>query len=169
MAYDALVATDDAALLYPLFNYADFDHEALYEQLCDPDAVLGLNDGGAHCAYVCDASMPSYVLTHWVRDRQRGPRLPLPEAIRRLTSQPADLYGFADRGRIAEGLRADLNVIDAEHLRLEMPRPVADLPAGGVRLLQPAAGYDLTTVAGIVTRRGGIDTGARPGRLLRNG
>jgi N-acyl-D-amino-acid deacylase len=133
----------------------------------DPAAVLGLDDGGAHCATICDASIPTYVLTHWVRDRARGPRLQLADAVRRLTSQPADLYGFADRGRIAPGLRADLNVIDLDALRLHAPVAVADLPAGGTRILQGVDGYRATIVAGAITRREGRDTGARPGRLLR--
>jgi len=168
VAYDELVGGSGRnMLLLSLFNYADGDHEALREQLADPDAVLGLDDGGAHCGAICDASIPTYMLTHWVRDRQRGPRLPLADTIRRLTSQPADLYGFADRGRVTEGLRADLNVIDLAHLRLDVPRAVADLPAGGVRLLQGADGYRATLVAGQVTRRDGTDTGARPGRLVR--
>jgi len=167
-AYDALVDGDDTMLLLPLFNYADTNHDALYEQMQDPTAVLGLADGGAHCGTICDASMPTYVLTHWVRDRTRGPRMPLEDAVRRLTSQPADLYGLDDRGRIAEGLRADLNVIDLPGLQLGAPRAAADLPAGGTRLLQDAVGYRATVVAGEVTRRDGVDTGARPGRLLRN-
>jgi N-acyl-D-aspartate/D-glutamate deacylase len=108
------------------------------------------------------------VLTHWVRDRSRGPRLPLEDAVRRLTSQPADLYGLTDRGRVAEGLRADLNVIDLPALKLYAPRAVNDLPAGGTRLVQDATGYRATIVKGEVTRRDGADTGARPGRLLRN-
>src|SRR4029079_3662405 len=133
-AYDALLAGDGATmLLLPLFNYADANHDALYEQMRDPVAVLGLADGGAHCGAICDASMPTYVLTHWVRDRTRGPRLTLEDAVRRLPSQPADLYGLDDRGRVAPGLRADLNVIDFEHLHLHAPRAVADLPAGGTR------------------------------------
>src|SRR5258708_6132770 len=108
-AYDAMVAGDGSAmLLLPLFNCADANHDALYEQMQDPTAILGLADGGAHCGAICDASMPTYVLTHWVRDRARGPRLALADAVRRLTSQPADLYGLADRGRVAPGLRADL-------------------------------------------------------------
>ena len=107
------------------------------------------------------------MLTHWVRDRERGPRFELADVIRQLTSQPADLYGLSDRGRIAEGLRADLNVIDVDGLSLSMPVAVHDLPAGGTRLIQPATGYDATIVAGQVTRRFGTDTGARPGRLLR--
>jgi N-acyl-D-aspartate/D-glutamate deacylase len=167
-AYDALLTTDDTMLMLPLFNYADTNHDALYEQMQDPTAILGLADGGAHCGTICDASMPTYVLTHWVRDRSRGPRLPVEDAIRRLTSQPADLYGLTDRGRLAEGLRADLNVIDPIALTLHAPRAVSDLPAGGTRILQDASGYRATIVKGEVTRRDGVDTGARPGRLLRN-
>jgi N-acyl-D-amino-acid deacylase len=129
--------------------------------------VLGLGDAGAHCGAICDASIPTYVLTHWVRDRTRGPRLGLEDAVRRLTSQTAELYGFTDRGRIAEGLRADLNVIDVDALRLEEPRVVHDLPAGGARILQGARGYRATVVAGEVTRRDDTATGARPGRLVR--
>jgi N-acyl-D-amino-acid deacylase len=166
VAYDELLR-DGAMLIYPLYNYFDRDAQALYEQLLDPDAVVGLNDGGAHCAFICDASIPTYLLTHWVRDRTRGPRLSLTEAVRRLTSQPADLYGLEDRGRIRAGKRADLNIIDLDHLALLKPRAVSDLPAGGTRLLQDAVGYDATVVAGVVTRRSGRDTGARPGRLIR--
>ena len=168
VAYDILL--DDGAMLCNfVYNYADGDHEALYQQLLDPDAVVGLNDGGAHTALICDSTIPTYMLTHWARDRQRGPRLDLPDVVRRLTSQPADLYGLSDRGRIQSGLRADLNVIDFERLRLGVPVATGDLPAGGVRMLQNATGYELTTVAGTVTRRRGTDTGARPGRLVRRG
>jgi N-acyl-D-aspartate/D-glutamate deacylase len=166
VAYDELLV-DGALLRYPLYNYAGGDHSVLHEQLSDPDSLVSLGDGGAHCAFICDASMPTYLLTHWGRDRVRGPRLAVPDLIRRLTSQPADLYGLADRGRIAPGLRADLNVIDFDRLSLAMPAAVHDLPAGGTRLLQPATGYDATIVRGVVTRRHGHDTGARPGRLLR--
>ncbi len=169
IAYDAMAAGDGSTmLLLPLFNYADANHDALYEQMLDPSAILGLADGGAHCGAICDASMPTYVLTHWARDRTRGPRLTLEDAVRRLTSQPADLYGLSDRGQVAIGLRADLNVIDFEHLRLHGPRAVADLPAGGTRILQDASGYRATLVNGKITRRDDADTGARPGRLLRN-
>ena len=166
VAYDGLL-DEGALLLYAMYNFVGGDHRALYDQLQDPAAVVGLNDGGAHCAFICDASIPTYLLTHWARDRTRGPRLSLPEVVRRLSSQPADLYGLNDRGRVEVGLRADLNVIDADGLRLEMPEAVHDLPGGSVRLLQGATGYDATVVAGTVTRRGGRDTGARPGRLLR--
>jgi len=169
VAYDALAADDGTTLLLlPLFNYADANHDALYEQMQDRAALLGLADGGAHCGAICDASIPTYMLTHWVRDRTRGPRLTLVDAVRRLTSQPADLYGLTDRGRVAVGLRADLNVIDFDHLRLHAPGAVRDLPAGGTRLLQTASGYRATLVNGEITRRHGVDTGARPGRLLRN-
>lgn len=165
LAYDALC--DQAMLLLPLFNYTDRNHDALFEQMADPAAVVGLDDAGAHCGAICDASIPTYMLTHWVRDRSRGPRLELADAVRRMTSQPADLYGFSDRGRLREGLRADLNVIDLAALRLHAPRVAHDLPAGGLRILQDASGYRATAVAGQITRRHGQDTGARPGRLLR--
>jgi N-acyl-D-amino-acid deacylase len=168
VTYDELLVTDDAMVIYPMYNYIEADHRVLYEQLCDPDAVVGLNDGGAHCAYVCDASIPTFMLTHWTRDRHRGPQLPLVDIVRRLTSQPAALYGMTDRGLVREGLRADLNVIDIDALRLGVPRAIHDLPAGGSRLVQDAWGYDMTMVAGQITRRHGRDTGARPGRLLRS-
>jgi N-acyl-D-aspartate/D-glutamate deacylase len=155
-------------LLYALYNYTSWDHSVLHEQLLDPATVVGLNDGGAHVAFICDASIPTYMLTHWARDRVRGPKLELAEAVRRMTSQPADLYGLADRGRIGIGLRADINVINHGALALVPPVAVHDLPLGGTRLLQPATGYDLTMVAGTATRRHGVDTGARPGRLLRS-
>ncbi|MEO1060404.1 MAG: amidohydrolase family protein [Actinomycetota bacterium] len=167
-AYDALLADGGRSmLLRAVFNYSDGDHAALHEQLQDPDAILGLDDGGAHCGTICDASIPTYALTHWARDRTRGPRLSVEDVVRRLTSQPAELYGFGDRGVIAEGKRADLNVVDHQALRLDTPTAVHDLPAGGVRLLQGATGYRATVVAGEVTRRDGVDTGARPGRLIR--
>ena len=169
VAYDILVEPGGSGmLLFPVYNYADANHDVLYEQLMDPEAVLGLDDGGAHCGSICDASIPTFVLTHWVRDRLRGPRIGLEDAVRRLTSQPADLYGLADRGRLAVGMRADVNVIDFDNLSLQAPVAVKDLPAGGTRVLQAASGYKATIVAGEITRREGQDTGARPGRLLRN-
>ena len=170
LAYDALTSSDEPAmLLLPLFNYSDGSHDVLFEQMMDDAAVVGLADGGAHCGAICDASIPTYVLSHWVKGRTRGPRLALEDAVRRLTSQPAALYGLSDRGTLAPGMRADLNVIDLESLRLLAPHAVHDLPAGGVRLLQEAVGYDATVVRGVVTRRHGRDTGERPGRLVLNG
>jgi N-acyl-D-aspartate/D-glutamate deacylase len=166
VAYDGLL-DDGAMLLYALYNFSSWDHAVLHEQLEHRDAVVGLADGGAHMAFICDASIPTYLLTHWARDRSRGPRLDVAEVVRRLTSQPADLYGLGDRGRLAVGLRADVNVIDHDRLALATPRAVHDLPLGGTRLLQESSGYDVTMVAGEVTRRHGVDTGARPGRLVR--
>jgi N-acyl-D-aspartate/D-glutamate deacylase len=167
VAYDALTSSDEPVmLLLPLFNYADGNHDVLHEQMMDDAAVVGLADGGAHCGAICDASIPTYMLTHWVKGRTRGARLTLEDGVRRLTSQPADVYGLSDRGRLEEGKRADINVIDLENLRLLAPHAVHDLPAGGLRLLQDAEGYDATIVAGRVTRRNGADTGERPGRLV---
>jgi N-acyl-D-aspartate/D-glutamate deacylase len=170
LAYDALTSSDEPTmLLLPLFNYADGSHDVLLEQMKDDAAVVGLADGGAHCGAICDASIPTYMLSHWVKGRTRGERLGLEDAVRRLTSQPASLYGLSDRGTLEPGKRADLNVIDLGELRLLAPHAVHDLPAGGVRLLQDAVGYDATVVRGVITRRNGADTGERPGRLVLNG
>ena len=134
-----------------------------------PDTVVGLADGGAHCSMICDASMPSYVLEHWVRERTRGDRLSLEDAVGLLARDPAALYGFTDRGTLEPGKRADLNVIDLDAVRLHTPEIVRDLPTGAPRLVQRGEGFDATVVAGEVTWRGGADTGARPGRLVRSG
>jgi N-acyl-D-amino-acid deacylase len=169
LAYDLMCADDGRAfLMFPLFNYAGGSQDAIYDMLCHPAAVSGLSDGGAHCRMICDASIPTYLLTHWTRDRSRGPKLGIEEAVRLQTSVTADLVGFTDRGRIAVGQRADLNVIDMDNLTLGFPHAADDLPAGGRRLLQEATGYVATIVAGEVTRRDGADTGARPGRLVRS-
>ncbi len=168
LCYD-LMCQDDAGnlLMLPLFGYVHGNHDALREMMVHPTTVLGLGDGGAHCAMICDASMPTYQLAHWVRDRSRGERLGLEESIRMLTRDGAELFGLGDRGTLAVGKRADINVIDLDAIALERPRSVADLPAGGRRLLQGGRGYAATVVAGEVTRRHGVDTGARPGRLIR--
>jgi N-acyl-D-aspartate/D-glutamate deacylase len=168
--YDALCEQGgEALLMLPLFNYTDGDHEAIREQLLHPTSVSGLSDGGAHCGMICDASIPTYLLTHWARDRTRGARLPLEWVVRKQTRDTAHLFGLTDRGELAVGKKADLNVIDLEGLTLRSPRLVHDLPAGGRRLLQEAVGYRHTIVSGQETRRDGIDTGARPGRLVRGG
>ena len=167
-AYDAFCAEDGRALLMvPLFNYVDGNHDAIREQLTHPQGVLGLSDGGAHCGLICDASMPTTMISHWTRDRCRGERLPLEWVVRKQTQDTAALFGLNDRGVVAAGKRADLNVIDHAAIRLRTPRLVHDLPAGGRRLLQHADGYTATIVASEQTRAGGVDTGARPGRLLR--
>ncbi|HUP74792.1 MAG TPA: amidohydrolase family protein [Acidimicrobiales bacterium] len=166
--YDLLLGDEGRALLlYPVLNYSHGNADATYEMMHHPAGILGLSDGGAHCGAICDASQPTWMLTHWVRDRVRGPRISLESAVRKQTSDTAELYGFRDRGTIAVGKKADLNVIDFERLRLLPPRLVHDLPAQGRRLIQAADGYVATIVSGVVVRRNGVDTGARPGALVR--
>jgi N-acyl-D-aspartate/D-glutamate deacylase len=165
--YDLMLEHDGRAmLLLPTLNFARRNQDALYGMLSDPHTVVGLGDGGAHCNLICDASSTTYLLTHWVRDR-RGDRLTLEHAIKKQCADNADLYGLSDRGRLAPGKRADVNVIDFDHLALGQPYLTNDLPAGGTRFLQGARGYRATIVAGEVTREDDHDTGARPGRLLR--
>lgn len=166
--YDLMLEDEGGRMfLVPFFNYADGDHEAIREMLEHPATVLGLGDGGAHLATICDASMPTYQLCHWVKGRERGPRLPLERAVAMQTKETADLYGLADRGTLEVGKRGDVNVIDLEGLALLPPRRVQDLPANGSRLLQGATGYKATIVGGVVVRRNDRDTGERPGRLVR--
>jgi N-acyl-D-aspartate/D-glutamate deacylase len=168
MAYDLLNHNNGcASLMFPTLNYVGENHDVIYEMLTHPAAINGLSDGGAHVRMICDASIPTYLLTHWARDRDRGPKLPVEEAVRLQTSATADVMGVVDRGRIAPGLRADINIIDFDKLELHAPRAVHDLPAGGGRLVQSASGYVATIVNGVVTRRNGADTGERPGRLVR--
>ncbi|MEO1057369.1 MAG: amidohydrolase family protein [Actinomycetota bacterium] len=167
---DWLLADEGRGFIFaPLGNYVDGDHEALREMLEHPATVPGASDGGAHCGLICDASFPTYLLTHWARDRRRGPQIPLERAVALQTSATAAAYGLADRGRLAPGLLADINVIDHEQLRLHPPRMVHDLPAGGRRLLQDVDGYRATVKSGVVTFEDGEWTGARPGRIVRSG
>jgi N-acyl-D-amino-acid deacylase len=166
--YDLMLESEAGAMLMlPFFNYAEGDHSAIYEMMQSPAAVSGLSDGGAHCGLICDASYPTFLLTHWARDRHRGPKFSLEYVVRKQTLDTATLFGLSDRGVIQVGKKADVNVIDMEALTLGTPRMVYDLPAGGRRLIQGASGYDATIVSGVVTRRHGVDTGARPGRLIR--
>jgi N-acyl-D-amino-acid deacylase len=170
VVYDWLIERDGTAFLFaPLASYAEGDLEAVREMMSHPQTVLGLSDGGAHCGLICDASMPTYLLTHWARDRHRGPRLPLEQVVHLQTGRTAEVYGLTDRGTIEVGKRADLNLIDLENMYLHPPRMVFDLPAGGRRLVQDVDGYDMTLVAGEVTFEKGKPTGARPGRLVRAG
>ena len=167
-AYDAFCANDgEALLMLPVFNYVEANHDAIREQLTHPQAVSGLSDGGAHCGMICDASIPTFMLTHWARDRSRGEGLELEWVVNKQTKATADLFGLTDRGTLEVGKRADVNVIDFDNLVLRSPKMVHDLPAGGRRLVQGAEGYVATLVAGEVTRRNDADTGARPGRLIR--
>jgi N-acyl-D-aspartate/D-glutamate deacylase len=166
--YDLMLRHDGRELLFfPVLNYAGCSAEPIREMLLHPRAVLGLGDGGAHCGIVCDASMTTFMLTHWVRDRRRGPRIPLERAVRALTRDPAALYGLRDRGVVRPGAKADLNVIDFDRLQLRLPEMAFDLPAGARRLLQRAEGYVATVIGGEVVMREGAPTGARPGRLVR--
>lgn len=164
--YDVLVSGD--WVLGAFTNYAQATQEPLRAMMTDPSTVLGLSDGGAHVKMICDASLPTYLLTHWARDRKRGERLPLETLIHKQCAATAKTVGLDDRGTIEVGKKADLNVIDFDGLELHAPRSVDDLPAGGQRILQDAKGYVATIVSGVVTRRNDRDTGARPGRLVRS-
>jgi len=169
VAYDYLTAEAGNFLFFPVTGYARDDHEPIREMLTDPGTLLGLGDGGAHVAMIVDASAPTYMLTHWSRDRKRGPGLPLEYIVKRQTSETADFFGFHERGRLEVGKRADINLIDFDRLRLHAPEIVNDLPAGGKRLVQRAEGYAATLVAGTPVFERGEPTGARPGRLVRRG
>lgn len=165
--YDYLVSGDGSQLIYfPVFNYAGGTLDVVYEMLNHPRALVSLSDSGAHVGTICDASFQTTMLTHWCRDRQ-GPRLELPKVVHMLSARNADYMGFTDRGRIAVGQKADINIIDLDNLQLPPPKIVRDLPGGGRRLLQGAHGYIATLVAGEVVIADGVITGARPGRLLR--
>ncbi len=168
VAYDVLLEADGHEfLLWPLLNYGSHSYDGLLAMMEDPNTVHGLGDSGAHVGLVCDASTTTYMLTHWVRDRTRGRRLPLERAVQRLTSDPARLYGLGDRGVLAPGARADCNVIDLDGLRLVRPEQLHDLPGGAGRLVQRADGYVATFVAGVQTIDHDDRTDARPGGLVR--
>jgi N-acyl-D-amino-acid deacylase len=168
VAYDLLLEGDGKGFLYfPFLNYSDGDFDAIHTMLAHPLAVVGLGDGGAHCGVICDASTPTYLLTHWVRDRSRGPRVPIELVVARQTRETARLYGLDDRGQLAPGLLADVNVIDLDALTLAAPEMVYDLPANGRRLVQRVRGYAATVKRGVVTYENGEATGALPGRLVR--
>jgi N-acyl-D-aspartate/D-glutamate deacylase len=162
-----LCADGGTGMIYvPFLNYADGDLDAVHAMLSHPDTVPGLSDGGAHVGMICDGSFPTTLMTHWVRDRV-GARLRLEQVVKRQARDTALAVGLADRGLLAPGLRADLNIIDADRLQLEPPRVQHDLPAGGRRLMQRVAGINVTIAAGQITYRDGVASGALPGRLLR--
>ena len=166
--YDLMLESNAMAMLMlPFYNYSDGNHDAIREMLTHPAGVVGLSDGGAHCGLICDASYPTFLLTHWARDRHRGKKLSLEYVVRKQCHDTAQLFGLTDRGTIEVGKKADINVIDMDALTLHSARMAYDLPAGGRRLVQGASGYSTTIVSGTVTRRDGVDTGARPGRLVR--
>ena len=169
VAYDYLAGGLDKFLFFPIVGYNQDNHDIIRTMLTSPETVLGLSDGGAHCSSISDASLPSWMLTHWGRDRKRGPGLPLELIVKRQTSETADFFGFADRGRLAPGLKADVNVIDFERLRLHVPEIRYDLPAGGRRLVQRVDGYVATLKSGVPVFEHGAYTGATPGKLVRAG
>lgn len=167
LAYDMLLEQDGRAMLYvALTNYAGGNLDGAYEMMTRNDTVLGLGDGGAHYGMICDSSYPTFILAHWTRDR-KGKRLSVEEAVKKLARDPALTVGLSDRGLIARGKKADLNVIDYDGLTLPRPTVAFDLPAGGKRLTQTAKGYAATIVSGEVIQRGGAPTGALPGKLVR--
>jgi N-acyl-D-aspartate/D-glutamate deacylase len=169
LALEVMLENDGRGMIYvPFLNYAQGDLAPSHAMLSHPNTVPGLSDGGAHVGMICDGSFPTYNLTHWTRDRKRGPRFSLEQVVRMQTHDTAAMMGLEDRGRIAVGLRADLNLIDYDRLTLNAPTVVYDLPSGGRRLTQSAEGYVATWVAGQVTYRNGQATEALPGRLVRN-
>lgn len=168
LVYDALLADEGRAFLYfPMQNYAAGDLEVVRTMLENPNTLSALSDGGAHVGAICDVSMPTSMLTHWCRDRTRGPRLDLVQAIKGQTRDTARAVGLEDRGVLAPGYLADVNVIEFERLRLKAPHMVYDLPTGARRLMQEADGYVATIKTGQVIFRNGQPTGALPGRLVR--
>jgi N-acyl-D-aspartate/D-glutamate deacylase len=168
LALAALLADGGRGLLlHPFENYTGGDFEVVHTMLADPATVMGLGDAGAHVGLICDAAGPTYLLQHWARDRTRGPKLALEMLVKKQAADTARVYGLADRGLLAEGMRADINIIDFDRLALRPPEVVYDLPTGGRRLLQRADGYRHTFVAGVEVLRDDELTGATPGRLIR--
>ncbi|HZC17974.1 MAG TPA: amidohydrolase family protein [Caulobacteraceae bacterium] len=170
VALDHMLTKGGRGMLYvPFLNYAEGSLDPAYAMINHKDAIPGLSDGGAHVGMICDGSFPTTMITHWTRDRTRGPKIALEQVVRLQTRETARAVGLYDRGVLAPGYRADLNVIDYDNLTLHSPQVAHDLPAGGRRLIQRASGYMATVVAGQVTYRDGVPTQALPGRLLRGG
>ena len=169
VVYDYLTEGLDHFLYCPVSNYVNGDLETTREMFLDSGTLCGLSDGGAHVGSVVDASMPTYLLTHWARDRSRGPKLPIETVVKAQTAETASFFGMTDRGRLTPGMRADVNLIDHDNLRIHAPHLEHDLPAGGKRLLQGADGYVATMVAGETVFENGEHTGLLPGKLVRAG
>lgn len=170
MMYDLLIRDGGRELFYqPLGGYVTYNFDFFRKNMQHPNVLFGLSDGGAHCGVIADAGMPTFILTHWARDRVKGEKFPLEFLVRKLTSDTAAAYGLNDRGQLKAGMLADLNVIDFEALKLHRPEAVNDLPAGGRRLVQKPEGYRYTIKSGEITFEDGRFTGALPGGLVRGG
>jgi len=168
LAYDTLLERDGREIIYmPIGGSKNLSFDGIQPNLLNPATVLSLSDGGAHCGVICDAGMPTFLLTHWVRDRQHGERIPLEMAVKRQTQDTARLYGLLDRGTLKPGMKADINVIDFDRLQLHAPEMVFDLPANGRRFIQGVDGYRYTIVSGEVSYENGESTGAMPGKVIR--
>jgi N-acyl-D-amino-acid deacylase len=168
VAYDIMLEGGGKGLIYlPLLDYTDGSHDNMREMMMHPLSVFGLSDGGAHCGMVSDASIPTYLLTHWVRDRTRGERIPIEQVVSKQTKGTAEFFGIQDRGVLAPGMKADVNVIDLEALEIHPPEVVYDLPADSRRIVQRVDGYCWTICSGEVIYEGGKPTGALPGKLIR--
>ena len=169
-AYDFLLKDGGKHMLYrPLLNFAGGNLDGVYDMMTDPNSVPGIGDGGAHCGMTCDSSITTFNLSYWTRDRTLGPRLSIEKIVKGHSADSAALLGFSDRGRIAPGLKADINVIDYDRLRILPLEIIYDMPGGARRLVQKAEGYVATLVSGIPILRHDQPTGERPGRLLRSG
>ena len=167
--YDMMMENEGHGYIYViLVNYGDYSLDFLYELMDNPTVIAAGSDAGAHCGAICDAAMPTFMLSHWTRDRKAGPTLSVEKAVEKQSRATAALYGLNDRGTLARGMKADVNIIDYEKIGSSRPKMVADLPAGGKRLLQTATGYRATIVSGVVTFEDGVSTGALPGKLLRS-
>ncbi|MBI1238691.1 MAG: amidohydrolase family protein [Alphaproteobacteria bacterium] len=168
LAYEWMLADEGKALIFfPFLNYSDDTLEPARTMMMHPSTILGLGDGGAHAGMICDSSFPTSMLTYWTRDRTRGEKLSLPYVVQSQTRDTAAAVGLYDRGVLAPGYKADINIIDHDKLTLHRPIIVNDLPAGGRRLVQKADGYVATIVSGRIVYRDGAPTGALPGRLVR--
>ncbi|MFT4979062.1 MAG: N-acyl-D-amino-acid deacylase [Myxococcota bacterium] len=169
VAYDLLMGDGDGegSLYFPLFNYSDQSLDLLHSLHSHPQTIIGLGDAGAHCGAICDGGIPTFMISFWTRDRERGPLLGLEHIIRRQTSATAALFGLNDRGLLKPGYRADINLIDYDAIDIDRPKLAFDLPAGGRRLVQRARGYAMTLCRGTIISEGGEPTGALPGRLVR--
>lgn len=170
VAYDALLANEGKGVLFlPINNFAGDNLDDVFAMLASDDTLIGLGDGGAHYGFICDSSFPVFLLTYWARDRRKGNgrRIALPDAVNRLTRRNAVAVGLDDRGLLAPGKKADINILDYKNLRLAVPEVNFDLPGGGRRLTQKVAGIEATIVSGKLTYRNGVPTGTSPGRLVR--